>query len=114
MDDPIFNLSFEEGFFDEEPRKCTYERRVTLPWGHDGPAMLVRVSPPYFGSRYCVDIPELAFVVVVPRSPSDTLFPISDWPVPVHVLLPLMKHPELLDSMSREEFQRIGIGLQKT
>src|SRR5690242_11455625 len=112
MDGLSFNLSFEEGFFDEEPRKCTCERRVRLISGHgESMGMLVRVSPPYSGSRYCIDTPEIAFVLVAARSSSDSLFPVSDWPMPVQIMLPLIPDPDLRDSMSDGEVQGVGIGL---
>lgn len=115
MDEPLFksfNLSLEEGFFKEEPRKALCERRTKLVSGRgETVGMLVRVFPPYSGSRYCIDTTEITFVLVAARSSSDTLFPVSDWPLCVQVMLPLMPHPELRHSMSNEEVQGIGTGL---
>ena len=108
--DFAFNLSFEEGYFHEEPRSCRCERRVMVAeWGI--PGMLVRVSPPYSGDRYCIDAAEITFVLVHPRSRSDSLFPVSEWPMPVAIALPLIAHPEEREFISAKELVGVGIGL---
>jgi hypothetical protein len=104
-----FNLSFEEGYFKEEPRRCKCERRVMLA-EHRIPGMLVSVSPPYSGDKYCLDAPEIAFVLLAPRSGSDSLFPVSEWPMRVYVYFPLIACPMARESISSDELTGVGIG----
>lgn len=95
MNDLRFNLSINEGFFEEEPRKCKCERSMLMIFGRQAIiGMLVRVSPPFSGSKYCIDALEIGFALLAPRSSSHTLFPVSGWPMPAEIMLPRMPQPE--------------------
>lgn len=108
MEDFTFNLSLNEGYFEEDPRKCRCERRVTV-IEHRTTAMLVSVSPPYSGERYCIDTPEIKFALVGPRFGGDSLFPINTWPMPVNISLPVIARPEMRESISYKERDAHGV-----
>jgi hypothetical protein len=110
MEDVAFNLSFDEGYFEEEPRKCKCSSRVILA-EHRLPCMLVNVVPPFSGEKYSVDTPQVNFILLAPRSGVDSLFPIREWPKRVCIYVPLIPSPESRDSVSAKEVMGIGTGL---
>ena len=89
---PDFFLASSEGYGLEQPRACYRVQRV----GGRRPAddyLIVDVEPPV-DSRGSVS---LSRVVLATRHDGETLFPISEWPIAVHVA------KIVTDSTGREE-----------
>jgi hypothetical protein len=109
MTDLAFNLSFEEGYFSEEPRRCKFERKLILV-EHSLAGLLARVDTPFDGVKYGIAIPHMSFVLVTPKFATDILFPIKRWPVHVNIYLPLIEYPEASDALSLAEIKPVGFG----
>jgi hypothetical protein len=83
MDDPDFYLSSSEGYDLEEPRRCWIVKRVRTTTRDD--LLLLRVDPPIIGQRYGLGGRDIDEVIVAPRHHGVSMFPVSEWPVYVHV-----------------------------
>jgi len=99
-----FNLAFEEGYCDEEPRRCRSIRKVDL--SPRGAALLVEVEPPFDGTRYGLGQRQISMVLM---EANDDLFPIREWPRRVHVSLPLVD-PETTAPVRWDLVKRIARG----
>jgi hypothetical protein len=104
VDQQRFNLAFEEGYCEEDPRRCCSVRRIdVLPRGS---ALLVKVEPPVDGTKYGLNQRDISMVLL---TADNDLFPIREWPKRVHVHLPLVD-PEMETPMTWDMAKRIAWG----
>ena len=103
---PDFFLSSSEGYGLEEPRACFRIKRL-LGSGRDD-YLLIRIAPPIPGQPYGLGDRDIAEVVIATRHAGSSLFPITDWPVFVHVARPLVADIELRESVDINELEEIG------
>jgi hypothetical protein len=80
-------------------RRCQYLDRVSLGQRHD--LMLVSIEPPLIGQQFGLGGHDVSRLIIAPRHRGVSLFPISEWPVHVHVFI-----PELLDELGPELTKR--------
>jgi hypothetical protein len=105
MVDPDFFLASSEGYGLKEPRRSYRLRRIAGRSGDD--YLLVRVDPPISGQRYGLGAENIDRVVLATRHEGESLFPISSWPVFVHVAR-LLREPKHGDTLTREDLEEIG------
>ncbi len=70
--------------------------------------LLVRVEPPLIGQKYGPGGRDIGVLVVAPRHLGVSLFPVSEWPVYVHVARLLVAPPEGSDAVRPEDLERIA------
>ena len=78
-----FYMASSEGFDMETPRRCTAIRRLRGRIRDD--YLLVRIDPPLIGQRFGLGGRDIDEVIVATRHEGESLFPITTWPVYVHV-----------------------------
>lgn len=105
---PDFYLASTEGYGMEEPRWCYRIKR--LRGDHRDDHLLIRVEPPFIGQQYGLGAQDIDEVVVAPRHRGVSLFPITAWPVFVHVARPLVANPAGRTTIHDEELEEIGWG----
>jgi hypothetical protein len=105
VDAPDFYLASSEGYGLETPRRCYRLRRILGRSGDD--YLLVKVDPPIIGQRYGLGGIDIDRVVLATRHEGESLFPISSWPVFVHVAR-LLLEPREGDTMTRDDLEEIG------
>jgi hypothetical protein len=109
MTDPDFYLASAEGYHElEEPRRGWRIKRVRTANRDD--LLLIRIDPPLIGQRYGLGDRDIDYVLVAPRASGQSLFPINNWPVFVHIARPLIDNPELRDNLHDDEFKSIAWG----
>lgn len=102
---PDFFLASSEGYGLERPRCCYRLRRIAGRSGDD--YLLVTVDPPIVGQRYGLGSEDIDRVVLATRHEEASLFPISSWPVFVH-LARLMREPAEGDTLTIDDLEEIG------
>ena len=105
MGEPDFFLASSEGYGLEQPRRCYRLRRILGRSGDD--YLLVKVDPPIVGQRYGLGGRDIDHVVLATRHKGESLFPVSSWPVFVHVAR-LLREPREGDTMTRDDLEEIG------
>ncbi len=80
--EPDFYLSSSEGYDLLEPRKCWVVGQLKTTERDD--LALLRIQPPITGKKYGL-AQDIERIVVAPRHAGVSLFPVSAWPVYVHV-----------------------------
>lgn len=90
----------------EEPRSCWFVKRIAMERGRD--LLLMRIDPPLVGQKYGLGGHDLDFVLITPRHQGDSLFPINEWPLYVHVARPLVHDPENRDALRSDEMELIA------
>ncbi len=103
--EPDFYMGSSEDVDLETPRRCWRLKRLSSP--HRDDFLVVRVDPPIPGEALGVD-GEINVIIVAARIESYSLFPINTFPakpVPVHVLLPLVKWEDRTE-LKANEFSR--------
>ena len=83
---PDFYLASTESPDLAGPRAAYRRQRVTLDERDD--ALMVEVEPPVPGREWGVDREKLDFLILAPRHVGANLFPVSEWPIHVHVAVP--------------------------
>jgi len=106
MDTPDFFLASSEGYRLEEPRRCKRIKRVRSDNRDD--LLLVKVEPPLIGQRYGLGGRDIDTLLVATRHEGDSLFPIKQWPVYVHVARLLIENPEQREQIHDDEFESIA------
>jgi len=106
MTTPDFYLASTEGYNLEEPRKCWKMRRLSTPDRDD--LLLIRIDPPLIGQKYGLGGRDIDRVIVATRRKGYTLFPITEWPVYVHVARLLVDLPENRSELQANEFEVIA------
>lgn len=103
---PDFYLASTEGYGLDAPRHCWRIRRVALDKRDD--ALLVRISPPLIGQKYGLGGRDIDLVIVAPRHQGASLFPVSEWPLYVHVARPKADDAEDRQCFDSGEFELIA------
>jgi len=80
---PDFFLASSESYDLEGPRVCWRIRRLATVDRDD--LLLIRIAPPLIGQKYGMGAQDIDEVVVAARHRGSSLFPISEWPIAVHV-----------------------------
>lgn len=106
MDNPDFFLASSEGYNLEEPRRCKRIKRVRSDSRDD--LLLIMVEPPLIGQPFGLGGRDIDTLLVGTRHKGATLFPITDWPVFVHVARLLIKNPEEREQIHDNEFESIA------
>lgn len=101
-----FFLASSEGYQMEEPRRCKRVKRIRSAERDD--LLLARIDPPLVGQLYGLGAENLDMVLLAPRHRGDSLFPIREWPVCVHVARLLIDNPAERDHLEDEEFELIA------
>jgi len=104
--EPDFYLSSTESHSFEEPRRCWRLKR--LRYGDRDDLLLVSVEPVIIGQKYGLGGRDIDTVVLAPRHLGVSLFPISEWPVYVHVARVLVEAPNLDAALRLEDLQLIA------
>jgi hypothetical protein len=68
----------------------------------------VRIDPPLLGQPYGLGACNIDFVFVATRHQGSSLFPITEWPVFVHVARPLIDEPALRCALQDNELESIA------
>ena len=101
---PDFFLASTEGYNMERPRKCMRVKRL---YGeHRDDYLLIRISPPLPGQHdgeAGIDL-----VIVATRHKGATLFPITTWPVYVHVAVPIGIDPLTATRVAKDQLVNIA------
>jgi hypothetical protein len=106
VDNPDFFLASSEGYRLEEPRRCWRIKRVRSDNRDD--LLLVRVKPPLIGQPYGLGGRDIDTLLVATRHKGDSLFPIKEWPVFVHVARLLIDNLEDRDEIHDTEFESVA------
>jgi len=104
---PDFFLASTEGYELDVPRRCYRLRRVAGRPADD--YLVVRIDPPLSGQKFGMGERDLDKVVVATRHQGSTLFPISEWPIYVHVAR-MLGVAEKKDSFAAADLESIGWG----
>lgn len=80
---PDFFLSSTEGYGLEKPRACFCIKKLRGRT-YDG-YLLVKIVPPILGQQYGLGEKDIEYVVLATRHVGTSLFPVSEWPLCVHV-----------------------------
>lgn len=99
---PDFFLASTEDTRLTEPHRCWRMHRVANPTRDD--LLLVKIDPPLSGQVFGKSGQDLTYVWLATRHQGASLFPISRWPVYVHVACPLVDNPEQLKHVQKEEY----------
>jgi hypothetical protein len=103
---PDFYLASSEGYNLEEPRRCFSIKRLRGP--HRDDYLLVRIDPPIIGQPYGLGGQDIEKVIVATRFKGDSIFPITEWPVYVHVARFLSGDPEEYDFIHMSDLEEIA------
>ena len=87
----------------EEPRMCYKIRRLRGDFRDD--YLLIRVHPPVIGQKYGLGDRDIDKLIVATRHKGASLYPISGWPVFVHVARILVNDPESRDILHAGEIE---------
>jgi|HubBroStandDraft_1064217.scaffolds.fasta_scaffold13854_2 hypothetical protein len=103
--EPDFYLASTESYEFKHPRQCWRIKQLATPNRND--LLLVKIDPPLpveeYGSRGPIDL-----VAIAPKRKGSTLFPISEWPMWVHVIQLFIDDPGHRDKILFEEFKSIA------
>jgi hypothetical protein len=103
---PDFYLASSEGYGLDCPRACYRVKRLYSATRDD--YLLIDIEPPVSGQPYGLGSLDIASVVIATRHIGSSLFPISEWPVAVHVARLLVADLEQRESLDDSELQEIG------
>jgi hypothetical protein len=103
---PDFYLASSEGYNLAEPRKCFRIKRLRGDARDD--YLLIHIDPPIIGQQYGLGGKDISEVIVATRHKGDSLFPITNWPVFVHVARTLSEHSEEREVLHDGEFEEIA------
>ncbi|HEV2452993.1 MAG TPA: hypothetical protein VGY98_01950 [Verrucomicrobiae bacterium] len=92
IEKPEFFLASTEGYDLEEPRRCLVTRRLRGTKRDD--YLLIRIDPPIHAQNSGLATSEIDEVIIATRFKEDTLFPVSQWPLSVHVARLVTPMPE--------------------
>jgi len=101
--DPDFYMSSTESYDLQEPRRCWKLHRVTTPNRDD--FLLVSIDPPIIGQQFGLGDQDVYLVLLATRHKGETLFPVSQWPVFVHVVRPLVDEPLSCTHLENDQFE---------
>lgn len=102
---PDFYLASSDVYKDDDlarARKCWRIKSLRGDFRDD--YLLIQIEPPIIGQPFGLGAKDIHQVIVVTKSRSVSLLDISNWPVLVYVLYPLIKHPEERGVIHDNEF----------
>ena len=103
---PDFYLASSEGYNMETPRKSYIIKRLRGTYRDD--YLLVRIDPPLIGQYYGLGGRDIDKLIVATKYKGDSLFPVTQWPVFVHVARFLSGDPEEFDVIQNSDLEEIG------
>jgi len=103
---PNFYLASSESYNLSEPRKCYTIKRISGQYRDD--YLLIKIDPPIIGQLYGLGDQDIDKVIVATRHEGFSLFPITKWPVYVHVARLLIDNPESREKIYSKEIKEIG------
>jgi|SRR5271163_3908950 len=106
MKDPDFYLASTDYYNVEMPRRVWRLKQMSG-LGRDD-LLLARIDPPIMDQEHGSDVQNIDTVLLATRHKGASLFPITQWPVFVHVLQPLINNLEDRDSLQKGEFRNIA------
>jgi hypothetical protein len=83
-----FYLDSTESATFREPRRCWFVRRISFGARNDG--MIVQVDPVVIGQAFGLGGRDISQLIIAPRYKGDSLYPVSEWPLYVYVMRPLI------------------------
>lgn len=101
-----FYLVSSEGYGMEKPRKCYRIKRLKGAQRDD--YLLIKIDPPLIGQKYGLGGRDIDKVIIATRHKGDSLFPIKEWPVFIHVARILIDDLEDRETVVDNEFEEIG------
>ena len=106
MRNPDFFLASSESYRLMKPRSCKRIRRVHSDNRDD--LLLVKVDPPFAGQVYGLGGRDIDTLLIATRYKDDSLFPVTKWPVFVHVARLLIENPERREKIHDDEFESVA------
>jgi hypothetical protein len=103
---PDFYMASTDSYGFEEPRCCWKIKRLASAKRKD--FLLVRIDPPLPGREHGLQGRDINVVLVATRHQGASLFPITKWPVYVHVARLLVDDPERLVQLQEHEFKSVA------
>jgi hypothetical protein len=103
---PDFYLASTEGYDLEEPRCCFKIKRLRGSKRDD--LLLIKIAPPIIGQKYGLGAANISHDVIATRFKEDSLFPISQWPVYVHVARLMFDFSEIEETVSDKQLKEIA------
>ena len=114
-DKPDFYMSSDDYDLFDEPRKCYSIRRFSGKFRDD--YLLIRIDPPIEAGNVDGVDSEISEVIVATRHQGATLFPINEWPLHVHVLLPVVpgrQHLRVIETQIGDLYSEVWAELYPT
>jgi hypothetical protein len=108
MPPPDFFLASTEGYSLSIPRACWQIKRLTTIKRDD--ILLVRIDPPLPGALYGLNRGRDDVVIIAPYFQGTSLFPVSKWPLAVHVGHVFVENAETRDRLEDGEFKSVALG----
>jgi hypothetical protein len=102
MKDPDFFLASTDYYNVAMPRRVWCLKRMSGAGRDD--LLLARIDPPIVDS----DAQNVDIVLLATRHNGASLFPVSKWPVSVHVLRPTVNNVQDRDNLQKGEFRSIA------
>jgi hypothetical protein len=106
MDNPDFYLASTDSYRLEEPRRCKSIKQLRSDSRDD--LLLVKIEPPLIGQPFGLGAKDIDTVMIATRHKGESLFPIKNWPVFVHVARLLISRPEDQEQIHDNEFESIA------
>ena len=105
-----FYLYFNEGFQQEQPRRCIRINRVSFGATSGISALLVAVDSPLRGELYGLSAGDVSYLLLSGLFKGQSFFPVDKWPMQVHIYIPLIEEPELRGHLKVSEVKNIALG----
>lgn len=106
MKDPDFYLASTDYYNVAMPRRVWCLKRLSGLRRDD--LMLVRVDPPIMDGADDAEKRSIDIVVLATRHTGTSLFPVTRFPISVHVLHPLIDNVEARDKLKKDEVRNIA------
>ena len=104
MASPDYYLSSTDTYGLEAPRRVRGIKRIAM--GQRDDALLAEIDPPI--AAWTSKESNTSIVILATRHKECSLFPVSEWPLSVHVTKPLVKNVRGPDHMELTEVQTIA------
>jgi hypothetical protein len=105
MKDPDFYLASSDSYNLAISRRVWGVKRMSIPKRND--VLLARIDPPISNREHGGNYSNIDLVLLVTRHKGTSLFPVSEWPLSVYVVRPLV-NVEDRDSLNLDEFENIA------
>lgn len=106
---PEFYIKSTEGYEDFSfPRACYPIKRLKGEKRDD--YLLIAVEPPIIGQKYGLGDKDIDFLIIATRHADTSLFPVSEWPLYVHIAYPLIENVEFISSILLKDIKLIAWG----